>query len=132
MTSIAPTEFPSFTVLPPELREIVWDEALPTLDIQRFNAEVAPHPKFPKSNKSEDLVLCLNPHDDFIQLTSGYVGLLGACRESRWAAVAKTKAFLPINYVARDTDGSSAVRFARVPFNPDGHLCIGSLGPVLR
>lgn len=132
MSSTAPTDFLSFPKLPPELREMVWDGALPSLDLQRFNAEIALHPDFPKSKKSEDLVLCLTPHDDFVQLTSGYVGLLGACRESRWAASARIKCNLPINYIARDADGLVAVRFARVPFNPDGHLCISGLGSALQ
>lgn len=128
MSSTAPAEFLFFPQLPPELREMVWNEALPNLDMQRFNAEIASHSDSPKSNKPEDLVLCLTPNDDFVQLTSGYVGLLGACRESRWAAIAGIKCYLPINYIARDTDGSVAVRFAKVPFNPDGNVCISGLG----
>lgn len=132
MSSTAPTEFLPFPKLPPELRDMVWDEALPTLDLQRFNAEIAPHPDTPKSCKSKDLVLCLTPHEDFVQLTSGFVGLLSACRESRRAAITKIKCHLPINYIARDADGLVAVRFAKVPFNPDGHLCISGLGSALQ
>lgn len=130
MSSTAPTEFLSFPQLPLELREMVWDEALPTLDLQRFNAEIAPHPDCSKSNNPEDLVLCLTPNDDFVQLTSGYVGLLGACRESRRAAIVRIKGYLPIHYVAREADGSVAVRFAKVPYNPDGNFCISGLGPA--
>lgn len=135
MASTTPTEFPSFPKLPPELREMVWDEAfqIPTLDIQRFNAEIALHPDSPKmSCEARDLVLCLNPNDDFVQLTSGLVGLLRACRESRWAASANIKGYLPINYIARDIGDSFVVRFARVPFNPDGRLCISGLGPAFN
>lgn len=130
MNSPTPTEFLYFPQLPVELREMIWDEALPTLDLQRFNAEIAPHPDSPESTKSEDLMLCLTPNDDFVQLTSGYVGLLGACRESRWAAMAKIKGYLPINYIARTADDAVAIRSAKVPYNPDGHLCISGLGPA--
>lgn len=132
MSFTAPTEFLSFPKLPFELRQMVWDEILPTLDLQRFNAEIAPNPKSANSNKSEDLVLCLTPNEDFVQLTSGYMALLGACRESRWAAIAKIKCYLPINYIARDANGTLAVRSARVPFNPAGHFCISGLGPAFN
>lgn len=130
MSFTAPTEFLSFPKLPFELRQMVWDEVLPTLDLQRFNAEIAPNPNYPNSKKSEDLVLCLTPNQDLVQLTSGYLGLLGACHESRWAAVSKIKCYLTINCITRDANGTLAVRSARVPFNPDGHLCISGLGPA--
>lgn len=133
MNSTTPTEFHRFPELPAELREMVWEEAMPgPLDLQRFNAEIAPHPDHRGSNRPDGLVLCLTPHDDFIWLTSGHRGLLGACRESRWIAAAKIKFYLPINYLARDANGSFAVRFAKVPFNPDGRLCISGLSPALH
>jgi hypothetical protein len=132
INSTTPTEFLSFSKLPIELRQMVWNEALPTLDMQRFRAEIAPHPNSLPSNKSEDLVLCLTPHDDFVQLTSGYRGLLGACRESQWAVTDKIKYYLPINYIASHGNNSVAVRSARVPFNPDGQLCISGLRPALH
>lgn len=111
---------------------MVWDEVLPTLNLQRFNAEIAPNPNFPHSKKSEHLVLCLTPNQDFVQLTSGYLGLLGACRESRRAVITKIKCYLPINYITRDANSTLAVRSARVPFNPYGHLCISGLGPAVE
>ncbi|KAJ0121994.1 hypothetical protein J7T55_002505 [Diaporthe amygdali] len=133
MSSITPTEFLYFPKLPVELRRMVWDQALPaTLDFQRFNAEIAHHPNCVKSNKSESLVLCLTPHDDFVHITSGYRGLLGACKESNTIASVEVPFHLPINYLAPDANGSLIVRFASVPFNPDGQLCISGLGPALH
>lgn len=145
MDSGTPTEFLLFPDLPPELRQMVWDEALPTLGLQRFKAEIKPHPdstikcpakpfsgrgnltKFFRDNSPKNFVLCLTPNDDFVQLTSGYRGLLGACHESRGAAMARIKCHLSIYYTARNADGSFTARSARVPFNPDGHICISDL-----
>lgn len=128
INSTTPTEFFSFSTLPVELRQMVWNEALPILDIQRFTVEIAYHPDSPHSDEAGNLVLCLTPHEDFVQLTKGHLGLLGACYESRMAAIAKIPCNLPINYIALDGDGGPVVRFARVPFNPDGQLCISGLG----
>lgn len=146
MASDTPTDFLLFPRLPPELRQMVWDEALPTLGLQRFKAEIKPHPdstiKWPADpfsrrgnrkaksfliNIPKNFVLCLTPNDDFVQLTSGYRGLLGACHESRRAATARIKCHLSIYYTARNADGSFTARPARVPFNPDGHICISDL-----
>lgn len=127
--STVPNDFFLFPQLPPELRQMVWNEAIPSpiLDLQRFNAEIAR-----KRHCSSGLVLCLTPNSDFIQLTRGHRGLLGACRDSRAAAIANTDYYLPINYIIRDSDGVPVVRPARVPFNPEGQLCISGLGPALH
>lgn len=133
MNSTTPKEFPYFPKFPAELRKMVWDEALPTLDIQHFNAEITGHPDHPVARGSWDLVLCLTPNDDFVQLTKEYVGLLSACQESRAAAMDKIKGYLPIHYITQDQqDGSIMARSARVPYNPDGLVCISGLGPALH
>lgn len=132
MNSIKPTEFSSFLKLPFELRTMIWGEVLPTrLDYQRFNAEIARHPNSIDGNP-ESFVLCLSPHEDYLQLTSGFRGLLGACRESNAIASQSITQDLPINYLAPDGRGYFEVRFARVPFNPDGQLCISGLGPAFH
>ncbi|KAI3393419.1 hypothetical protein diail_4287 [Diaporthe ilicicola] len=131
MHSITSAEFLPFSKLPVELRRMIWDEAvLAPMEYQRFNAEIARHPDLNTSNKAQSLVLCLTPHDEFIQLTSTHRGLLGACHESRAIASESVIHELPINYLAPDGRGSFAVRFARVPFNPDGRVCISGLGPA--
>lgn len=132
MTSTILTDFHLFPQLPPELREMVWEEAMPgPLGMQRFNAEIANHPT-PYSGRPDDLVLCLTPHEDFVQLTTAHHGLLGACRESRWTANARIKSYLPIDYTASDANGSLAARSARVPFNPGGRVCISRLGAAVE
>ncbi|KAG8160025.1 hypothetical protein KVR01_010662 [Diaporthe batatas] len=130
--STTPTEFHFFPKLSAELRRMVWDEALPTLNLQRFNAEIARQPAYPHSNRLGPLTLCLTPSDDFIQVTKGYVGLLGACYESREAAMNKIEAYLTIQYITQNQDGSISIRFAKVPYNPDGQVCISGLGPALH
>ncbi|KAL1877960.1 hypothetical protein Daus18300_002314 [Diaporthe australafricana] len=133
MNSINPTEFSSFLKLPLELRMMIWVEALPTrLDYQRFKAEIARHPDSIDGRRPDSFVLCLSPHEDFLQLTSGLRGLLGACRESHAIASQNITHVLPINYLAPDGKGSFDVRFARVPFNADGQLCISGLGPAFH
>jgi hypothetical protein len=124
-------EFSYFQKLPTELKQMVWNEALPTFDIHRFIAEVAPQLE-PTRSKPHGLVLCLKPTEDFIQLTSGYRGLLGACHESREVALTKMTARLPIEYLTSEDDGKFAIRSARVPFSPDGLVCISNLGPALH
>ncbi|POS81028.1 hypothetical protein DHEL01_v200601 [Diaporthe helianthi] len=127
-----PTDFLFFPFLPAWIRQMVWDEALPTLYIQRFNAEVARNQDHPLANGSGGLTLCLTPNDDFVQLTKGYVGLLGACQESRAAAQIKIEGYLPIQYIAQDQDGSISIRFAKVPYNPDGQVCISGISPAMH
>lgn len=57
---------------------------------------------------------------------------MGACRESRWTANARIKSYLPIDYIARDANGSLAVHSARVPFNPIGRVRISRRGAVVE
>lgn len=108
---------------------MVWDEAIPSpiLDFQRFNAEIAR-----QRHGLSGLVLCLTPNSDFVQLTRGHRGLLGACRDSRAAAIAKIDCYLPIHYIKCVGNGVPVVRSARVPYNPEGQLCISGLGPALN
>lgn len=131
-TPTTPTEFLCFPRLPAELQQMVWHESLPTLDLQRFNAEIARKPDRPAAQTSRELTLCLTPNDHFIQQTRGLVGLLGACYDSRAVAMGNIKARLPIQYIKQNQDGSISIRSARVPYNPDGQLCISGLGPALH
>lgn len=126
MKSPTPTEFSPFPGLPIELRQMVWNEAVPnpTQDFQRLKAEIASQLL---NLNGRGLVLCLTPHDEFVELTRDYLRLLGACRDSRAAALAKIDSWLPIHYIARD----ESVRFTRVPFNSDGQLCISGLCEAL-
>lgn len=135
MASTTPTTFTCFPKLPLELQKMSWEAAaadLPVLDFQRFTAEITLTERNADSEKPQRLLLCFTPHADFINITTGHRGLLGACLESRKAAQKQIDCLLPIHYLTTDATGSLVPRQGSVPFNFSGHFCVSGLGLAIK